>query len=97
MLSCDDIIVSQDTYREPASEIQRERLDDIPLLLGLSFLLFRSSLPESYELLKQFKFKYIFFAIALNGIDWLVGGLRIWVLSGAVHKELKFSSSFKVY
>jgi uncharacterized protein (TIRG00374 family) len=64
-------------------------------LLGLLFLLFRSSIPESYELLKHFKFKYILFAIALNGTDWFVGGLRIWILSGAVHKELKFSSSFK--
>ena len=64
-------------------------------LLGLSLLLFRSSIPESYQLLKHFKFRYILFVIALNGIEWLVGGLRIWVLSGVVHKGLKFSSAFK--
>ena len=64
-------------------------------LLGLLFLFFRSSIPESYQLLKHFKFRYILFVIALNGIDWLAGGLRIWFISGAIHKGLKFSSAFK--
>jgi hypothetical protein len=34
MISCDEIIVSKDTYREQASEIQSKRIDDIPLLLS---------------------------------------------------------------
>jgi transposase len=35
MISCDEIIVSKDTYREQASEIHSERIDDIPLLLHI--------------------------------------------------------------
>ena len=64
-------------------------------LLGLLTLFYYSSFSESYTHLRNFKLTYLFIALGLSGIDWLAGGLRLYIFSSAVHKQLRFVSCFK--
>jgi uncharacterized protein (TIRG00374 family) len=59
-------------------------------VVGLAFVLYRSSFAGSMESLSGFRWKYLLLALALVLLDWLLSGLRIFVFAAKLQPGISF-------
>jgi uncharacterized protein (TIRG00374 family) len=57
------------------------RLFAVLTILGLAFVLYRSSFEAGIESLSGFSWRYLLLAVALVILDWLLAGMRIYVFA----------------
>jgi len=87
--------VSEDLSTRPvpptASKIrQGVRLFLVLTVLGLVFVLYRSSLAGSVESLFGFRWQFLLLALALVLFDWFLAGLRIYVFAVKLFPGISF-------
>lgn len=63
--------------------------------VGLMALFYFTLTRESLSALKQIQFLYLLLALVLSMADWLLGGWRIYVLSGVLPVRLGYRSSLR--
>lgn len=64
-------------------------------IVGLLLNFFLTSFSESFQYLTQLKPLFLIIALALNVCDWILGGMRLLVLSTRLFPQIEFKTCLK--
>jgi uncharacterized protein (TIRG00374 family) len=58
-------------------------------ILGLVFVLYRSSFADSIDHLRRFKWPWLLLALSMAVFDWIASGLRIWIFASRLQPGIR--------
>jgi hypothetical protein len=71
------------------------RIFAVLTILGLVFVLYRSSFSGSVEHLRNFRWSYLLLAASMAVFDWFTAGLRIWVFASRLQPGVRLAGCIR--
>ena len=62
-------------------------------ILGLVYVLYRSSFVDSIDHLRRFKWPWLLLALSMAVFDWFAAGLRIWIFAARLQPGIRHGVS----
>jgi len=64
-------------------------------ILGLVYVLYRSSFADSIDHLRRFKWPWLLLALSMAVFDWVAAGLRIWIFAARLQPGIRLISCIR--